>query len=110
MNPHIDYQTIEHDGVATHAVVPYQQFLELLKLAQEQPTIPHEVVSMVVDGVSPVKAWREYLKISQQEIASRLNITQPSYQAREKPEANLRKSTLEKIAKAMGISCEQLDI
>jgi DNA-binding XRE family transcriptional regulator len=110
MNPRIDYQTIEHNGEATHAVVPYAQFMDLLKLAQNEPTIPHEVVSMIVDGVSPVRAWREHLKISQQDMADRLSVTQPTYQAKEKLGANFRKKTSEQLAEALGITLEQLNI
>ncbi len=43
-------------------------------------------------------------------MAERLGVTQPTYQAKEKPDANMRRKTLEKIADALGIDYGQLDI
>jgi transcriptional regulator with XRE-family HTH domain len=75
----------------------------------EEATIPHEVVSATVDGVSPARAWREYLEFSQHAVAERMGITQPAYAQMEAPSAKLRKATRERIAKALGILPEQLD-
>ena len=112
MNVHIEYQTLDlkNEGSPTHAVLPLAQLLDLLKLVKDEPTIPHEVVSNVVDGMPPIRAWREHKKLSQAEMAERLGVTQPTYQAKEKPDANMRRKTLEKIADALGITYGQLDI
>ena len=112
MNVHIEYQTLDlkNEGSPTHAVLPLAQLLDLLKLVKDEPTIPHEVVSNVVDGMPPIRAWREHKKLSQAEMAERLGVTQPTYQAKEKPGANMRRKTLEKIADALGITYGQLDI
>ena len=110
MTTHIDYQTILENGTPKFAVVPFDQFKDLLKMTRHvEPTIPHEVVSATVDGLSPVKAWREYLKLTQSDIATRLDISQSAFAQMERPDANLRISSLQKLADAMGIVTEQLD-
>jgi len=70
---------------------------------------PQEVVEAnVVRGDSLMKAWREHLSLTQAEVARRAGMSQPAYAKLEKPDANPRTATLRKIARALGISLEQL--
>ena len=69
---------------------------------------PHDVVKANVKGDSLIKAWREHFGLTQEELAERAGIKQPALARLEKTESNPRKSTLKKIADAMGISLEQL--
>jgi DNA-binding XRE family transcriptional regulator len=70
---------------------------------------PQEVVEAnVVRGDSLLKAWREHLGLTQAEVARRAGMSQPAYAKLEKPDANPRTATLRKIARALGISLEQL--
>ena len=62
----------------------------------------------VTRGDSLLKAWREHIGITQAEVARRAGMSQPAYAKLEKPGANPRTATLRKIAKALGISLEQL--
>ncbi|SUX30702.1 type II toxin-antitoxin system HicB family antitoxin [Chromobacterium vaccinii] len=75
---------------------------------RSQATIPHAVMQAVVDGVTPVKAWREYLNLGHADVAGRLGISQSAYSQQEASD-KLRKSSLEKIAGALGLALEQLD-
>jgi hypothetical protein len=71
--------------------------------------IPHDVVSRLVDGASPVRAWREYLALTPEEVAGRLKITTPAYLQQELARTSsnhLRKQ----LASALGIYAAQLDI
>ena len=61
-----------------------------------------------VQGKSLVHAWRKNKGLSQKELAHKLNISQSAFSQMEKPEAALRRSTLEKIAAVLDISVEQL--
>ena len=71
----------------------------------------HEVVEIhAIEGKSLVRAWREYKKLSQREIAGRMKMSQAAYSQMEKPEARLKKATLEKIARALKVDIEQLQI
>lgn len=45
-----------------------------MKLINPEPAIPHEVVGLVVkSGYSLLRAWREYLGKSQEEVAATLH-------------------------------------
>ena len=72
--------------------------------------IPSNVVNMVFDNnYSPAQAWREYLNLSQVEVANRIGISQPAYSQYEKSQ-KLRKTTRIKIAEALHIKPELLDL
>lgn len=92
------------DGKPAFVVIPYDEYRKSLSEA----TIPHEVVSATVDGATPARAWREYLRLTQAEVAQRLGIAQSSY-AKQEASDTLRRSSIEKIAGALGITFEQLD-
>jgi ribosome-binding protein aMBF1 (putative translation factor) len=110
MNARIEYQTILENGRPRFAVVPIEDFRRLLQQSgQAEATIPHEVVSAVVDGATSARAWREHLELSQRAVAERMGITQPAYAQMEAADAKPRKATRERIAAALGILPEQLD-
>lgn len=80
------------------------------QLSRDDENIPHEVVSYMVDNdCSIVKAWRVYLKKTQQQVAGRMGITQGSYSSIENSRTN-QKATLKKLAAALEISPSQLDV
>jgi len=76
----------------------------------EKETIPHEVIKKIhLDDMSSVQAWREYLNLTQAEVAEKMGITQAAYSQMETAKKN-RKATLQKIADAMNIDYLQLKI
>ena len=75
----------------------------------ENNLIPHEVVSLIVDGATPIRAWREHLSLTQDEVAKRMGISQPAL-AQQETVAKPRKATREKIAAAFGITANQLEL
>lgn len=103
-----NHQVITEKGIPVSVVVPYDDYLRMTALPDEQVTIPHGVVGLHLQGNSLVRAWRIYLGITQTEVARRMDISQPAYAQMESPQANLRPSTLRKIADAFGIQWEQL--
>ena len=112
MNVLIDPQVIKHGDKPAFAVIPWDVYQELVKnyVPDESDVwFPQEVVEAnVVRGISLLKAWREYLGLTQAEVAIRAGMSQPAYAKLEKPSANTRTSTLRKLAKALGLSIEQL--
>ena len=95
-------------GNPAFAVIPYSEYLNLSKL--RAPTIPNAVVNKVINkDMTPTRAWREHLGLTQSEVARRLGISQSAYAQQEAKEP-VRKSTRDKIAKALGIVPEQLAI
>ena len=110
-----------------YAVIPYEEYEELLRRAgqvedacaglaplasfvDDEVTLPHEVVKRsTLGGVSLIRAWREYLNLSQADVARRMGISQPSFAKMEAIETKNRPATLKKIAVVMGIMWEQLE-
>jgi transcriptional regulator with XRE-family HTH domain len=60
------------------------------------------------EGITPIRAWREYLQLTQADMAERLGISQSAY-AQQEVVDRPRKATREKIAKAMKIAADLLD-
>ena len=112
MNVLTEPQIIKKDDKPAFAVIPWDVYQELVKnyIPDESDVwFPQEVVEAnVVRGDSLLKAWREYLDLTQAEVAKRAGMSQPAYAKLEKPDANPRTATLHKIAKAFGISLEHL--
>jgi len=72
--------------------------------------IPNEVVERVIIGkLTPVHAWREYLGLTQSEVARRLDVSRVAYAQWEASETRPRQSTLRHIAQVLGIKLEQLN-
>ncbi|MCS2609386.1 helix-turn-helix domain-containing protein [Halomonas dongshanensis] len=112
MNAPIDYQISEQAG-RRYAVLPLEQFTELVERAGEVDalTLPHEIVSRhMVDDVPLTRCWREYLGVTQAELARRLNVSQAQVAQWESISAKPRHTTLKKLATAMGIHVRQLTL
>ena len=74
-------------------------------------TLPHEIVSRhLVDDVPLTRCWREYLGVTQAELARRLNVSQAQVAQWESANAKPRHTTLKKLATAMGIHVRQLTL
>ena len=114
MNEHISHQIIKKDGKPIFVLVPWEEYAEYMTPQQRKDEkkvyFPHEVVELhAIEEKSLVRAWREYKKLSQKQVAQRMNITQGAYSQMERPNAKLRKPTLKKIAKALEVEIEQLE-
>ncbi len=115
MSTPIDYQVIHHGGKPIFALLPWDEFERLRRLLAKKEVlsdgIPQEVVEAHVGrGLSIVRSWREYLSISKEELASRLNIPPDDVDAIEASQAKLRKADIRRIAKALGLTPGQLDV
>jgi len=109
MSVHINIQIINGlDGNPAFVVIPYADYLK--DHAAESATIPNEVVGAVIkQGITPIKAWREYLHLSSTDVATRLGVSEADYmniETLEKP----NKHMLNNAATALGISIAQLNI
>lgn len=98
-------------GLPAFAVIPYAVYQSLLGKTAIDLTdaVPSAVVDAVFDkNISALKAWREYLELTQAEVAERAGMTQSAYSQHEKAE-KLRKPTREKLSVALGLTAEQLN-
>ena len=108
MNARTEFQIIVGaDGRPAFVVVPYDEFRRM-RGGFTKGTVPDEVVNLSYErGVSPMAAWREHFSLTQAEVAARIGVAQAAYAQMERAKQP-RKSTLEKVAAAMGIEVAQL--
>ena len=113
MNAHIEHQIIYNGDEPVFAVIPYTEYL--LKFAKPvsehgEGEVPGEVIHKIfLDKKKPARAWREHLGKTQTEVAKAMGITQGAYSQMEKVD-NPQKETLFKVAKALGIEADLLDL
>jgi DNA-binding XRE family transcriptional regulator len=111
MNTHTKHQIIEHGGKPLFVIVPYEEYVELTgeEHDDDDVLIPLEVSKIAnLEDKSLVRAWREHLGLTQEEVATRAGISRPAYAQMEAKGAKTRRATLAKIAKAMGVEVDQL--
>ncbi len=108
IQPIQSFQTIlGADGKPAFVVVPYADFVA--RFAQSGDLVPDAVVKLTFDdGMSPAKAWRTHLLLTQAEVAANMGVTQSDYALLE-ASAKLTKTTREQVATALGVSPKQLD-
>ncbi|MFP5258420.1 MAG: helix-turn-helix domain-containing protein [Acidobacteriota bacterium] len=74
----------------------------------ERPQTPSEVAWLLREGVSPIKAWREHLGVTPEELGRRLSVSPAAVAQLEARSARPRAATLKKVAAVLGIEWELL--
>lgn len=115
MKTHIEYQTIDYQGNPAFVLVPWDDFSRIRPLLDGDKIraagIPQAIVEAhLLREIPMIRAWREHIGITQRELAARIGVSQAAVAKLEKPNARPRRATLEKIAEALGISIENLDV
>lgn len=115
MKTHTDYQTIDYNGKPAFVLIPWEEFKRVQNLLEADKAsatgIPQEVVEAhVLNSIPMIRAWREYMGITQGELAARMGVSQAAVAKLEKPCAKPRATTLQKIATALDILPSQLDV
>ena len=108
--PNIPYPVVTNDGVPTHVMVPIDAYLQLQNEAGQEIDyvyVPLEVGKAVLMGASPLRAWREHLKLTQEEVAQRMKVSRPAYTQMEKSRTP-HIATIKKASKAFGVEAEQI--
>ncbi len=107
-----DPQIIIQNGKPAFAVIPWDKYQELIhnqtEADESEVWFPNEVVKANVRGETLVKAWREYFKLTQKELGEKSGMKQSALARLENGNSKPRKSTLKKIAEALGIELDQL--
>lgn len=119
-------QVIEKEGKPEWAVIPYDTFLRLLEEAEmlqdirdydttkasiesgEEELIPSEVVYAILDGENPLKVWREYRGLSQQQLAGMAGISASYLSQIETGKRAGSTEVLVAIAKALNVTLDDL--
>lgn len=121
-------QIIERNGEPEWAVLPYDLYLKLAEEAEtlqdirdfdsakaaiekgEQELILSTITFSILDGNNPIKVWRNYRGLSQQQLAGAIGISTGYLSQLEK---NKRTGTMEvllSIAKALDITLDDIAI
>ncbi len=120
-------QVIKQGGKPEWAVVPYQQYLELLEKAEmlqdvqdydsakmaleegKEELLPESFVNELLEGgANPVKVWREYRGLTQKKLADAAGISVPYLS---QLEAGKRRGSLEvysAIATALSVALDDI--
>jgi DNA-binding XRE family transcriptional regulator len=119
-------QLIERDGKPEWAVLPYEEYLKLLEQAEmledirdydvakaelergEDELIPSEVVYAILDGENPIKVWRDYRGLTQQQLADAAGISKPYLSQIETGKRTGTTDILSAIAKALDVSLDDV--
>ena len=119
-------QLIERDGKPEWAILPYEEYLQLIEQAEmledirdydvakaelvkgEDELIPAEIVYAILDGENPIKVWREYRGLTQQQLADKAKISKPYLSQIETGKRTGTTEILSAIAKVLNVSLEEV--
>lgn len=119
-------QLIERNGKPEWAVLPYEEYLHLVEQAEmledirdydaakaaiergEEELIPSEVVFAILDGENPIKVWREFRQLTQQQLAESAGISKPYLSQIETGKRRGTTEVLATIANALNVSIDEL--
>lgn len=117
-------QVIKEGDQPRWAVVPYEEYLDLVERADmlqeiqdydnvkaalargDEELIPVEVIDNLLDGGNAIKVWREYRGLSQQALSEKAEISTPYLSQLETGRRKGSMAVLKKIADGLNISIE----
>ena len=119
-------QIIEKNGQPEWAVIPYHEYQKLQEAYQDaedikdiednlnaiqtgkEIAIPGEITFAVLEGISPIRAWRKYKKIKMKELAEKVGISAAYLSQIENKKRNPAIKTLKAIAEVLELDIEIL--
>jgi ribosome-binding protein aMBF1 (putative translation factor) len=116
-------QIIERDGKPEYAVIPIAEWRRIQAMVEEledirdfdaalarrnRRMIPFEVTSAILDGASPIRAWREHRGLSQSQLAAAAGIDVGELSEAEDGTPKPRPATLRKLAKVLRAHVDDL--
>ncbi|MCB0191817.1 MAG: helix-turn-helix transcriptional regulator [Anaerolineae bacterium] len=122
----MNVQIIEKNGRPEWAVIPYEEYERLVAEAEmlqgiqafdeaksalangDEELIPSEVTYALLDGKNPLRVWREYRGLTQQQVADAAQISKPYLSQLESGQRNGTTEVLAAIAKALNVSLDDV--
>jgi len=116
-------QVIKKDGKPEWAILPYSDYIELLsdhedhkkiktfkeKLSRRQEDlVPKDIVNQIISGKNPIKAYREFRKLSLSELANKTNLSISYLSQLEHNDRKGSANSLKNIASALMIGIDDL--
>jgi len=121
----MNVQIIKRDGTPEWAVIPYVDYLRLLEKAEilqdvrdydlaidaitsGEELIPSKVMYAVLDGENPIRVWREYRCLTQQQLAKMAGISKPYLSQIETGKRTGTTEVLSSIAQSLDLSLDDI--
>ncbi|MDF2975041.1 MAG: family transcriptional regulator [Microvirga sp.] len=116
-------QIIERDGEPQFAVIPIAEWRQIEAMLEkfedirdfdaalakpDRRMIPFEVTSAILDGASPIRAWREHRGLSQSDLAQAAGMSVPQLAEVEDGPRRATPATLRRVAKALRAQVDDL--
>lgn len=116
-------QFIERDGKREYAIVPIELFervadaledlediveVETFRQTDDGFRVPGEVLHAILEGAHPIRAWREYRGLTQEELAEKASISKAYLCQIETSKRQGAVKTLKVIAKSLNVSLDDL--
>lgn len=115
-------QIIEHEGKPEYAVLPYAEYLDLLGRLEDkedmadvaayresnEETYPDTVVEALLNGKNPIKVFRRYRKMTQDELAASINKSKGYIAKLEAGDRQGSTEVISAIATVLGVDIDQL--
>jgi DNA-binding XRE family transcriptional regulator len=118
-------QIIEKNGRPEWVVVPYEEYQRLvaeaemlqdvrdydeakLAIANGEELIPSQVTYALLDGENPLRVWREYRGLTQQQVAEAAGISKPYLSQLESGQRKGTTEVLQAVAKVLNVSLDDL--
>ena len=120
-------QIIKKNGRPEWAVIPFEEYQRLveeaemsqdvrdydeakLAIANGEELIPSEVTYALLDGKNPIRVWREYRGLTQQQVAEAAGISKPYLSQLESGQRKGTTEVLRAIGRALDVSLDDLVI
>ena len=122
----MNIQLIERNGKPEWAILPYEEYLQLVEQAEmlqdiqdydrikeavasgEEEVIPAEVAYALAENVSPVKVWREYRQLTQSQLAQAVGMSVPFLSQVETGKRQASTRIIAALAKALRVRVDDL--
>jgi DNA-binding XRE family transcriptional regulator len=119
-------QILENNGKPEWAILPYAEYLALVEDAEDKEDIrdydeltagietgtvelfPDSVVAEMISGKNPIKLWREYRELTQQQLAEKAGISIPFLSQLESGKRNSSTKVLVALSSALSVDIELL--
>ncbi|MEW5959557.1 MAG: helix-turn-helix transcriptional regulator [Chloroflexota bacterium] len=119
-------QIIEKNGRPEWAVLPYEEYQRLVAEAEmlqdiraydevklalaggAEELIPSEVTYALLDGANPLRVWREYRGLTQQQVATEAGISKSYLSQLESGQRKGAAEVLAAVARALKVSLDDL--
>jgi DNA-binding XRE family transcriptional regulator len=121
----MNVQIIKRDGNPEWAVIPYKEYVRLVAEAemlqdvrdydsaleaieQGEETIPSTILYTILDGANPIRVWREYRGLTQQQLSEAAGISKPYLSQIESGKRTGTTEVLSAIATALNLTLDDI--